>query len=174
MTYIGSFFVLTISFIIIISFHYLQDFIIEQTEDKTGIDTQESSNLVSLFIVNLISFSISIIIIGINAILRLIMGYFVALERHISHTSFNTSLADKLVRIRFINTCGILTFTHLLVVSPRFYLWKEGGFITNATFVLVMNSMLLPITEFIDLPYIWKRIRRFMFLRRDPNTSSLL
>ena len=174
LTYIGSLFVLIISFLIILGFQYLQDFIIEETEDKTGIDTIEESNLVGFIFVHLISLVISLIIIAINAFLRLVMSYFVALERHISHTSFNTSFVDKLVRLRFINTCGILTFTHFLVVSPRFYLWKEGGLITNATFVLIVNTLLLPVNELIDFPYILKRINRYLFLRRGPQTSKLL
>jgi hypothetical protein len=94
-------------------------------------------------IVRLLSMAISFIISILNYFMSITLKKITKAEKHDSQTTFDSSYAWKTAYSNFFNSCILMTLYQYLFRSPRWYLWQEGGLISDAWFVLMYDTVMV-------------------------------
>lgn len=163
--------------ILAISLNFLTIYLIKRRQKDMRISNMSISDITkgnSNSLIYTVSFLISLIIIAINSLNRVIMRYFTKLELHESQTEFNLSYSQKLSRLEFINTCGVVLFTHIQLAVNKRHIWVAGGLVYDASFVLLSYIVNMSIGPFFKYKSWVKSFKRWRFRKLKSGFSSLL
>jgi hypothetical protein len=123
---------------------------------------EDSSSSSDLWLLRLVTFGTSLIVVLINTVLRLAIRMLSSFEKHSTHTKFHLSVAFKLTIATFINTALLPLFTRLEVEK-----WFEPGGLSitifyNTLSVAFVGPLLriFAVGYFIKLYKMWKEKRK--------------
>ncbi|CAD8212820.1 unnamed protein product [Paramecium pentaurelia] len=145
-----------------------------------GLNVFQNSFLQSdnnqLLITTMVSFSKSLII----AIVEGLIYYFITLlanqERHVTKTYQDTSIAQKLSYVQFVNSCLLLMIINILgsynsqvKYEPNqlsnLAIQQQGGIADDILYVSGTNAILIPLSLYFNPLYLFKKIRQFRIER---------
>ncbi|CAD8053330.1 unnamed protein product [Paramecium primaurelia] len=128
--------------------------------------------------------SISLLKSLIITIVDALIYYFITLlanhERHVTKTHQDTSVAQKLCCVQFINSCFLLLLIHLIGVGQKgnfmekskYAIQKQGGIANDLLFVCSMNALFTPITAFFNPIYFIKKLQQ-VFIESNNSLNQL-
>ncbi|CAD8115768.1 unnamed protein product [Paramecium primaurelia] len=145
-----------------------------------GLNVFQNSFLQSdnnqLLITTMVSFSKSLII----AIVEGLIYYFITLlanqERHVTKTYQDTSIAQKLSYVQFVNSCLLLMIINIIgsynsqvKYEPNqlsnLAIQQQGGIADDILYVSGTNAILIPLSLYFNPLYLFKKIRQFRIER---------
>lgn len=168
-TYSITSLLLILSFFILLALKYWQstfrgEIIDEDSDETEQVDIGWQNRAASILI--------SIIISVINSLLSFLIKFLTNQEKHDTLTHKNKSLFLKVVIVQFLNTCLMVTFLHILLVSPDHQVAISGGILNDVWFILLNDITLTPFMEWFDIGYYFKKFSQCR-LKRNYKTSSL-
>ena len=89
-------------------------------------------------------------------------------EHNLTLDDHDTSCVYKTVILQFMNL-GLLIVTvhYILNKSHRYFIWGVGGLLTDVWFIIVFNSILIPLLYVVDIPHLIKKCRRKLAMRPE-------
>ncbi|KAL4510023.1 hypothetical protein ABPG72_010216 [Tetrahymena utriculariae] len=132
---------------------------------------------------------VSILVYVLNTVLRYLLSYFNQKTYFTLRTDASTNMAGKLAIAYFLNS-GIMSFI-IDVIVPRFTkengiqaarnaIYRTGGLIYNMQYIFVMNAIIIPLMQLIDvsrifqLYYQWKTSQKLKDYARSNYTQKQL
>ena len=109
---------------------------------------------------NVLSFLPSILVVIINLLLTFIIRRTSSMEKHVTMTSYNTSVSLKQTIAMFLNT-AIVSF---IIHWGDFY--SSQGLAAEMYNIMISNAVVQPIVYFLNIPYLWQRMVRFQAGRK--------
>ena len=106
----------------------------------------------------MLSFVCAFVIIFINTLLKNVVVYLTAFERHETRTAYNLSVAMKLVIARFVNTAIVPVIVN--IYSSRWFI--DGGLVSDIFSIMISISFIDPIVQLMNIE---GNIKRFMAWR---------
>lgn len=106
----------------------------------------------------MLSFVCAFVIIFINTLLKNVVVYLTAFERHETRTAYNLSVAMKLVIARFVNTAIVPVIVN--IYSSRWFI--DGGLVSDIFSIMISISFVDPIVQLMNIE---GNIKRFMAWR---------
>ncbi|CAD8083229.1 unnamed protein product [Paramecium sonneborni] len=125
--------------------------------------------------------SISLLKSLIITIVDALIYYFITLlanhERHVTKTYQDTSVAQKLCCVQFVNSCVLLLLIHLIsgkdfMEQSKFAIQKQGGIADDLLFVCCMNGIFTPFTAFFNPIYFIKQLQQ-IFIESNKKLTQL-
>lgn len=136
---------------VVFGIYYSLSILMESLED----DANNSNTSSAIWMVRIVSFGTSILVVFINTILILVIRLLSSYEKHMTYTKYHLSVAFKLTCATFINVALLPMFTNL----KKKEWFESGGLITTIFYNVVSISFISPIFTIINLGYIIKRIK---------------
>ncbi|CAK69146.1 unnamed protein product (macronuclear) [Paramecium tetraurelia] len=140
-----------------------------------GLNILQSQNLSSFddAIMIFVTLVISLIITVINQIIYHVIKLLGQSEKHFTKTHHDVSVATKLAIVQFFNS-GIFTKVINILVynfqnenpdahAATYAYSRQGGVISDAFFLLIVNSFLVPIFAYLDPLYLYKLYQQYFF-----------
>ena len=104
----------------------------------------------------------SLVTIVVNFMVARLMRLFARIEKHITWSTYNESVMDRLVVFMFVNTVLI----HVAVYSDHHTDWfVQGGLIYSVFWLQIMNAGLSPLVYMISPNYQLRRIKRYFAVK---------
>ncbi|CAD8171330.1 unnamed protein product [Paramecium pentaurelia] len=149
-----------------------------------GLNILQSQNLSSFddVIMIIVTLVISLIITIINQIIYYFIKLLGQSEKHFTKTHHDVSVATKLAIVQFFNS-GIFTKVINILVynfendkadnyAATYSYSRQGGVISDAFFLLIVNSFFVPIFAYLDPLYLYKQYQQYFF-KVDNNFNQI-
>ncbi|CAD8113085.1 unnamed protein product [Paramecium sonneborni] len=140
-----------------------------------GLNVFQNSFLLSnnnqFFITTMVSFSKSLIITIVDSFIYYFITLLANLERHGTKTQLDTSIAQKLSYVQFVNSCLLLiiiniigTYNSLLKYHPNqlsnLAIQQQGGIADDIVYVSGTNAILITLSLYFNPIYLIQKIRQ--------------
>ena len=143
------------------------------TETVNGVTIQRYNDLSDSQEVQLQSISILIYICSklVNKIFDKVLGALTIFEKTYTTSEFYSSATKKTVIAQFINTSCLIVIVHyILKGSERYVIWGSGSLLVDIWYIVIFNSMVLPLLYVLNFGIIGGLFKRCR-LRRDKNSK---
>lgn len=156
-TFIGSLFLVGVSFCIILVLQTLQQDIKEDQTSYLSVNTGISF---------IISFSISLI----NSILSFLLRFLVSKQSFMTKSNFVIFLAMRLTYSMMVNTALVVFFSNIYLLYEKFETEEQrtisiinsGGLVYDVFYVLLFTIVIPPLFNFFNIFYLIRLIMRFL------------
>lgn len=118
-----------------------------------------------LWLLRLVTFGTSILVVFINNILYILIRILSAYEKHMTYTKYHLSIAFKLTIATFINTALLPIFTRL----DKDEWFQSGGLATTIFYNVISVSFISPIFQVFSIPYFIKLYKMWRERRKGEN-----
>ena len=136
---------------------------VEETVDSNNkivyyvppLETGEMTSLV------LISVAIAIVSKIVNKIFTKIMIKLTDVEKRYNIAQFNVSCVKKTVTAQFVNTSLLIVIVHYILNKDyRFYIWGNGGLLTDIIVILIFNAAIQPLFYLFNFGHLIKAFQK--------------
>ncbi|CAD8121477.1 unnamed protein product [Paramecium sonneborni] len=160
-TNLMTLFLLAIGFGLLLGLSYLQNVI--------NKNISKDSNA-QIYLINLLGFASSILILIINTVLAKMIVKFTELEQQATRTYYDVSVAYKMGVAQFLNTAILTLIINLFITedvsSLNQAIWQTGGLNSNIMLIFITNSIMPWLTQLLDVNYFYKLYVRQKIIRQ--------
>ena len=161
-TFVATCFLLLVSFVCL---YYIGNW-----QEELYSNYKEDEDAGTLSAIRLASILPSFIVVLINFLIGRIIRLFASLEKHLTWTDYNESVANKLVTAMAINT-GVVPLLVNYSVSERWFV--PGGLAEDIFWILIADAFFRPFFQLLKAANVLRKIKIHFLEKKDPETIRM-